>query len=256
MNWNPEIGIPLAIAGVLVLIAIAIFGRPRKPDQGRRVEGSKPERSGSRREPRLGDEEGDDEDIRIGDLDALDALETDEDAIQEELELIERTLSNDAAPAASPLGRRGETPSQRIVTLFVAARGDALIDGAAIVIAAEKAGLTYGHMGIFHRLVDGRPEAEPVFSVANLVKPGHFDLRNVHDIETPGLTFFMTLPGPVSALDAWETMLPTAQRMAELLDAVVLDEQRNALGRQRIAHIRDDLRGFDREQEKETRRRW
>ena len=42
--------------------------------------------------------------------------------------------------------------------------------------------------------------------------------------------------GPVAALDAWETMLPTAQRMAELLDGVVLDESRNALGRQRIAH--------------------
>lgn len=259
MNWNPDIGIPLAIAGVLVLIAIAVFGRPRKPDQGRRVEGSKPERTGTRREPRLGEGEGDDEDIRIGDLDDFGEGE---DAIQEELELIERTLANDAAPARaatppeSTLGQRGGTQPQRIVTLFVAARDDALIDGAAIVIAAEKAGLTYGHMGIFHRLVDGRPEAEPVFSVANLVKPGHFDLRNVHDIETPGLTFFMTLPGPVSALDAWETMLPTAQRMAELLDAVVLDEHRNALGRQRIAHIRDELRGFDREQEKAAQRRW
>ena len=259
MNWNPDIGIPLAIAGALILIAIAVFGRPRKPDQGRRVEGGKSERSGPRREPRLGEEGEDGEDIRIGDLEGVGE---NGDAIQEELELIERTLTRDAAPARaatppeSSLGQRGDTPPQRIVTLFVAARDDVLIDGAAIVIAAEKAGLTYGHMGIFHRLVDGRPEAEPVFSVASLVKPGHFDLRNVHDIETPGLTFFMTLPGPVSALDAWETMLPTAQRMAELLDAVVLDEQRNALGRQRIAHIRDELRGFDREQEKAAQRRW
>jgi cell division protein ZipA len=39
-------------------------------------------------------------------------------------------------------------------------------------------------------------------------------------------------------------MLPTAQRMAELLDGVVLDESRNALGRQRIAHIRDELRAW------------
>ncbi len=253
MNWNPEIGIPLAIGGVLVLIAIAVFGRPRKPDQGRRMDIGKPERSGIRREPHLGEEGEGDEAMRIGDLDEFGQ---DEDAIQEELALIERTLANDAPPSESPLGRRGSTAPQHIVTLFVAARDDALIDGAAIVIAAEKAGLTYGHMGIYHRLVDGRPEAEPVFSVANMVKPGHFDLRHVHDIETPGLTFFMTLPGPMAALDAWETMLPTAQRMAELLDGVVLDEQRNALGRQRIAHIRDELRGFDREQEKAAQRRW
>ncbi|KAG1222716.1 hypothetical protein G6F68_020564 [Rhizopus microsporus] len=35
--------------------------------------------------------------------------------------------------------------------------------------------------------------------------------------------------------------------MAELLDGVVLDDSRNALGRQRIAHIRDELRAYDRQ---------
>jgi cell division protein ZipA len=60
----------------------------------------------------------------------------------------------------------------------------------------------------------------------------------------------MALPGPVSALDAWDAMLPTAQRLAELLDGVLLDEERNALGRQRIAHIREDLRNYDRKQSK------
>jgi cell division protein ZipA len=86
-----------------------------------------------------------------------------------------------------------------------------------------------------------------------MVKPGSFDLRRVHEIETPGITFFMTLPGPMPALDAWETLLPTAQRMAELLDAIVLDEEHNTLGRQRIAHMRDELRGYDRKQEKQQR---
>jgi len=55
---------------------------------------------------------------------------------------------------------------------------------------------------------------------------------------------------PVPALDAWDAMLPTAQRMAELLDASVLDEERNALGRQRVAHIRDELRAYDRKRER------
>jgi len=62
--------------------------------------------------------------------------------------------------------------------------------------------------------------------------------------------FFMALPGPLSALDAWDAMLPTAQRLAELLDANVLDEERNALGRQRVAHLRDELRAWDRKQER------
>ena len=44
-------------------------------------------------------------------------------------------------------------------------------------------------------------------------------------------------------------MLHTVKRMAYLLVGVVLDEGRNALGRQRIAHIRDELRGYDRQHE-------
>jgi len=152
-----------------------------------------------------------------------------------------------AKPAA---GTRPEQPIERIVTLFVAAPAEADFHGPDLVVAAEKAGLDFGDLGIFHRLVSGKPEAGPVFSMANMVKPGSFDMTQIESLRTPGVSFFMTLPGPMSALDAWEAMLPTAQRLAELLDGRVLDEGRNALGRQRIAHLRDELRAWDRKQER------
>jgi len=155
-----------------------------------------------------------------------------------------------ARPARTDLGRRPERmPVERIVTLFVVAREGSAFHGADLIVAAEKAGLEYGDMGIYHRLLDGKPELGPIFSVANMLKPGNFDLTNLNALRTPGLSFFMTLPAPVSALDAWDAMLPTAQRLAELLDGQVLDEERNALGRQRVAHIRDELRGWDRDHE-------
>ena len=145
---------------------------------------------------------------------------------------------------------RPEQPIERIVTLFVAARAGELMHGPNLVVAAEKAGMTFGDRGIFHRLVSGRPEAGPIFSMANMIKPGNFDMLEIDRLQTPGVSFFMTLPGPVSALDAWEALLPTAQRFAELMDAAVLDEERNALGRQRIAHLRDELRAWDRKQDR------
>ena len=143
----------------------------------------------------------------------------------------------------------GDIDVESFPTLAVFRAGQAL-HGPDLVVAAEKAGLVYGHMNIFHRLVDNHPELGPVFSVANLVKPGSFDMAHIQDLRTPGISFFMALPGPLPALDAWDAMLPTAQRMAELLDGVLLDEERNALGRQRIAHIREDLRNYDRKQTK------
>ncbi|MBD8898486.1 cell division protein ZipA [Rhodanobacter sp. DHG33] len=153
-------------------------------------------------------------------------------------------------PPRSDLGRRpAQMPVERIVTLFVVAREGASFHGSDLIVAAEKAGLEFGDMGIYHRLVDGKRELGPIFSVANMLKPGSFDLARLDALRTPGLSFFMTLPAPLPALDAWDTMLPTAQRLAELLDGQVLDEERNALGRQRIAHIRDELRGWDRDHE-------
>ena len=163
----------------------------------------------------------------------------------------QESLDLGSAPPAPEveLGKRTTEEFDKIVTLYLAARAGQVLSGSDIVVAAERAGLVYGHMGVFHRLVDGHPERGPVFSVANIMKPGSFDMSAIHELQTPAIAFVLTLPAPVAALDAWDTMLPTAQRMAELLDGVVLDEQRNAIGRQRIAHIRDELRAYDRQRE-------
>jgi len=150
-------------------------------------------------------------------------------------------------PAAPP-GQRPEQEYDKIVTLHVAAKPGHTLRGPNIVVAAEKTGLIYGHLDIYHRLPVGVSDRGPIFSVANLQPPNSFPMTEIQKLETPALVFFITLPAPVAALDAWEVMLPCAQRMAELLDAVVLDERHNTLTRQRIAGIRDELRAWDRQQ--------
>jgi len=42
---------------------------------------------------------------------------------------------------------------------------------------------------------------KPVFSLANAAKPGHFERDEWNTFETSGVALFMTLPGPVNALD-------------------------------------------------------
>jgi len=230
--------IGILIAGLILVAAIVFFGRPRKPGQGKRVpREASPHTGAPRQEPTLGEQI---------ERDLAQGTATGGSTAQAELELFDRTLEGGAN---SELGRRVSEEFDKIVTLYLAARAGQKLHGPDIVVAAEKAGLVYGYMGVFHRLVENHPDRGPVFSVANIMKPGSFDMANIQSMETPAIAFFLTLPAPVNALDAWETMLPTAQRMAELLDGVVLDEQRNALGRQRIAHIRDELRAYDRQRE-------
>jgi cell division protein ZipA len=226
--WWLRIGI--VVAGLLLMAAIYFFGRPRKPDQGRRLREEEGGRAAPRSEPRLSTDP-------LGDADAA------PDA-----------MAHDDAPAAPPpsgpeVGRRDREEFDKIITLYVAARAGQVLGGPDILVAAEKAGLSYGYMNIFHRLVDGRADGGPIFSVANIKKPGSFEIATIQTLETPAIAFFLTLPAPIPALDAWDKMLPTAQRMAELLDGVVLDESRNPLGRQRIAHLRDELRAYDRQHE-------
>jgi cell division protein ZipA len=240
-----RIGIAVAAA---ILILVILFTSRDKPGQGKRTVARAP--AGDRRqEPTLRE---------ILEAEAADAGPSSLDA--DEMAKMERALDargdapqGDAAVAPPPAqGARPSHDFDKIVTLYIAARAGSAIAGPDLVVAAEKAGLVFGHRNIFHRMVDGHPDKGPIFSVANLVKPGYFDLREIQSLRTPGISFFMTLPGPLPALDAWDTLLPTAQRMAELLDAVLLDADRNALGRQRVANIRDELRAYDRQREKLT----
>lgn len=254
-----DLRIIIAVIGVVILVAIYFFGRPRKPGQGKRLIPHR--RDDSRIEPMLGDggepgETAESPTPQQGELDV---------ALKRELDRLGATMSADRLgsasahsappPSKAPVSTAGQRPHEfpvdRIVTLFVAAPDNATFGGGDIVVAAEKAGLRFGAMHIFHRLVEGRPEAGPIFSMANMIKPGYFDMARIAELSTPGVTFFATLPGPVSALDAWEAMLPAAQRIAELLGGALLDEDRNTLGRQRIAGLREELRAWDRRHEGE-----
>ncbi len=230
--------IGIGLVAVLVFLVI-LYSSRSKTGQGRRV-ATPASDAGERVEPTLREV-----------IEAEEGLADERQAIASETDPID---SGDGEPSlarsAGSIGTRPTGEYDKIVSIFLVARAGQSLNGSDLVVASEKAGLVYGHMNIFHRMVDKHPELGPIFSVANLVKPGYFDLRGIKELQTPGINFFITLPGPMSALDAWDTLLPTAQRLAELLDAVLLDEERNALGRQRIANIRDEMRAYDRAREK------
>ncbi len=234
-NLSDEAIVRIVIAAVFVLVIGYIVISSRLRGRG------KPQaRSAVRQEPEAG-------------VDGEDA--TDGQAAEEPEYREQATLGFDSRPMpakASQVGKRKSENYEKLVMLYLAAKSGQTISGAELVLATEKVGLVYGHHNIYHRLADGPDAGEPVFSMANVVQPGYFDLANIDALQTPGVSFFMTLPGPVTAVQAWDTMLPIAERMAQLLDAVLLDADRNALGRQRILHIKEELRTFDREKERQN----
>jgi cell division protein ZipA len=157
----------------------------------------------------------------------------------------ELEIGGEEKPKA-PARPKGPPPPDpdRIITLFLLARDNHKITGAELLEAAVKTGMDFGDMNIFHRTMEG--DRRPVFSLANATKPGHFDRTAWHEFETSALVLFTTLPNPMSALDAWDAMLATARRMAEILGGELQDDNHHPFSRQREAQMREEMRDYER----------
>jgi len=232
----------------LVLIAFIVFNNKRKPSRPGKSSAVRSEPGAVPLQDVLRKEKPVDQN---GDFTEQGQMEFEADENEAVVDSAKGKGSKAASAVESNIGKRRTDQYEKLVMLYLAAKSGQMISGAELVLATEKVGLVYGHHQVYHRLAEGSGSSEPVFSMANVIQPGYFDLRQIDQLQTPGVSFFMTLPGPVTAVRAWETMLPIAERMAQLLDAVLLDSDRNALGRQRILHIKEELRSFDREKERQ-----
>lgn len=128
---------------------------------------------------------------------------------------------------------------EKILQINVMARNGA-INGDMLMQVARDLQLEAGEMEIFHRLTDDK-QRKSIFSMASLVEPGTFPFDAMSEFTTPGVTLFAQLPGPRDGQEIFEQMLATAQRLAALLDAELLDQTRSVLSRQTIEHIRQEI---------------
>ncbi|OBU46164.1 cell division protein ZipA [Photobacterium damselae] len=149
----------------------------------------------------------------------------------EPYEIIEPVIA-EPEPEPAPL-----EPSY--ISLCVHARNGGVLMGRQLFTALENHGLIFGENSVYHRHLDRAGTQPVIFSVTNLVAPGNFpDINDAH-FETPGIGFFLMLPCPGRADDNFNTMLQTAQRIADDLNADVLDHERNMITPYRITAYRD-----------------
>lgn len=163
--------------------------------------------------------------------------------------------SEEEDPAAEAL--KGFDPdSQKIISLHVLAVGETGLDGGELRTLLEDNGCLHGQYGIFHRSErDGAGRPSLLFSVANIVEPGQFDLDRMGGERYRGVTLFAVLPGPWSGLAAFHEMVSLARRLAEALGGDVRDEARNAFSRQRETHIQEQITEFERLRRQRLERR-
>ena len=106
-------------------------------------------------------------------------------------------------------------------------------------------GLRFGEMNIFHKRLGNDSKSVLVFSVANILNPGTFDLNNMDSFRTLGISLFLALPTAINNGDAFEQMLTVAQQVSSSLDGELKDDHRNVMTAQTIEHYRQRISDFE-----------
>ncbi|PYC21138.1 cell division protein ZipA [Pseudomonas alcaligenes] len=149
-------------------------------------------------------------------------------------------------PAAKP---KEQAPVEEVLVINVIARDAEGFKGPALLQNILESGLRFGEMDIFHRHESMAGNGEVLFSMANGVKPGTFDLDDFELFYTPAVSFFLGLPGPRHPKQAFDVMIAAARKLAHELNGELKDDQRSVMTAQTIEHYRQRIVEFERKKQ-------
>ena len=139
---------------------------------------------------------------------------------------------------------------EMLVVLYVVARSPIVFTGPMIEQMMAELELEHGDMQVYHYNVNRFNQKTSMYCVANMLKPGNFELDQMNSFETPGLSLILQLPGPEDGLKALNIMLDHAQRIATFLNGELLDQHRNPLTSQTISACKEQVQLFSLRAEK------
>lgn len=157
-----------------------------------------------------------------------------------------------AGSGEKPPAPRG-TGRELLIVLTILTPGERDLAGPVIRETLTAFDLRPDDLGMFHHYGNRRgPASEPVFSVANVLEPGVFDLAAMDELATPGLCLFLRRPGPLPATVAFDLMLDVGSRLSRALEAVLCDDQRCRLTVQATQALRERVVHFALRHEREA----
>ena len=137
-------------------------------------------------------------------------------------------------------------PVEEVLVISVICRDESGFKGPALLQNILESGLRFGEMDIFHRHESMAGNGEVLFSMANAVKPGVFDLDDIDHFSTRAVSFFLGLPGPRHPKQAFDLMVAASRKLAQELNGELKDDQRSVMTAQTIEHYRQRIVEFER----------
>lgn len=154
--------------------------------------------------------------------------------------------SQDMADATPAPEAKAQPPQDGLILVLNVVGNNHTLRGSQILKALTATGMSFGKMNIFHYVGPNRPANRPLFSVANMMEPGSFNLNTMEELATPGLILFANIARPEEAMATFSLMLETARQLARTLDGLVCDEKRSTLTKQGVEHIHSRISDFQR----------
>ena len=139
-----------------------------------------------------------------------------------------------------------EQIEQEVLVLNVKAPEDDPIAGAALLPMLLTLGFKFGDQDIFHRHVNSNGKGPVLFSLANMFKPGIFDIDNLETFNTQGVSLFMILPIEGDPHQVFNMMHNAARKLADEFGGQVLDGRRSVLTKQGLQQYMEKIREFER----------
>ena len=152
------------------------------------------------------------------------------------------SMDEEPAPAAvdTPPPRTSPLGAPFLIQISVVAGDGEFFDGIGLRDALEDVRLIYGDMGIYHRY--DRDLRVPLFSVASLVEPGTFPVKDMAGFYCPGVVLFFQPPQVDDPIAVFDDLVSTGHELALRLNGVEWDEKRQPLSYEKIAQMRARLR--------------
>lgn len=136
--------------------------------------------------------------------------------------------------------------AQEVLVLNVRAPSEQPISGAALLPILLTLGFKFGDQNIFHRHVNSNGKGPVLFSLANMFKPGVFDIDNIETFTTQGVSLFMILPIEGESHQVFNMMHNAARKLSDEFGAQVLDGRRSVLTKQGLQQYMEKIREFER----------
>ncbi|KXU38853.1 hypothetical protein AXE65_11720 [Ventosimonas gracilis] len=133
-----------------------------------------------------------------------------------------------------------------VLVIHVLAKDGKGFFGPELLQCVLESGLRFGEREIFHRHESKAGHGEVLFSMANAVKPGTFDLAEMDLCYIRAVAFYLLLPGPHNPKAAFSEMLAAVRKLESELGGEVKDDQHSVLTAQTIEHYRQRIGEFER----------